>query len=168
MALIQRKNSWRILTFSSMILLFVSLLITLSAINRFIRKKDSRSVPVLTKSDIQTQKNFDIVIPKAKPFSAYADIISQRDIFKLPYEQFDLTSRQETDLPQADDSDWIRNYKVSGILVDGDPRCVIEDVAANEIIFLAVGDHLKEAVVEKIEKGRVTFLYNNRRIELTP
>ena len=126
-----------------------------------------------------TQKEFSqtsegvspkIILPEAKPFDNYADVIRSRDIFSIAQPGGKSLAENPNNIPQASfatTQDWIKNLKLVGILMDREPQAVIEDLQKNETVFLSHGQQLDEAVLEEIQEGKVIFLYQGHRIELT-
>ena len=62
--------------------------------------------------------------------------------------------------------DWVKDLKLVGILLDGEPKAVIEDLKKNETLFLSPGQSLGNAVLQEIQEGKVVFVYQGQRVEL--
>lgn len=106
-----------------------------------------------------------IQIPKQKPFSYYQSRIDKRNIFRSPWEKPKAgTSGQQS----GPISDLANEFKIVGIVVDDSPNVILEDVKTNETFFVAEGESIKGATIEKIEEDKVIFIYNGETIELAP
>ena len=118
----------------------------------------------------QDDKSAEIVLPEPKPFNEYGSIIGRRDIFSILQANEQLASSENhNEVPPIaleSTQDWIKNLKLVGILLDGEPRAVIEDSKTNETVFLSHGQQLDKAVLEDIQEGKVIFLYQGHRVEL--
>lgn len=98
-------------------------------------------------------------------FDVYAPIFSGRDLFKTDEERL----MEETSSPQIVSAlvvDWGANYQLAGVIVDGDSRAVLKVLNPPGMEFLAVGDHLGEAVLTKVEENGVWFSYRNQQVQL--
>lgn len=109
-----------------------------------------------------------IVFPESKDFKEYAETIKQRDIFKVIY----ADSRKPKNIkpPKAEKvlySDFIKDYRLVGIMLDRVPRAIVEDLENSDTLFLSPGDSMGEAVLEEVQEDRAIFRYRNNLIELT-
>jgi len=117
-----------------------------------------------SKVDLESKGlNADILANK-EPFSYYERTISQRDIFQAPWEK-----EKEKILGQVEAVlDISRKTKLVGVLLDDDPTAIIEDTDKHKTLFMSIGDKIDGAILEEINEGKVIFLQNNNRIEITP
>ena len=99
------------------------------------------------------------------PFDVYAPIFSGRDLFKTDEERL-IEESASPQIVSAPVVDWGANYQLAGVIVDGDPRAVFKVLNPPGMEFLAVGDHLGEAVLTKVEEKGVWFTYQNQQVQL--
>ena len=111
-----------------------------------------------------------------QPFSYYSDQLEKRDIFRdvrsvVPVENTivnSVTAAEETPAPNLPNPmELVKNLSLVGIVVDRDPMAIIEDQQSKETLFLHLGGQINEAIVEKIEKGKVILNFHGQRVELT-
>ena len=105
-----------------------------------------------------------------KPFAEYAAVFEARDIFESPFEKEAITPVEEPRPVEtvAPVKDLTNDFLLVGIVIDDDPRAIIEDIQNQETLFLSVGEHLGEAVIKEIHEGRVVLDYQGNEIELFP
>ncbi len=97
-------------------------------------------------------------------FDTYKNQIGQRDIFQLPWEREVIPETADTNLTQ----DLSQQIKVIGILLDNDPKAIVEDITGQQTLFMSKGEHIGNAVLEDIQEDKVIFMYNNKKVELAP
>ena len=111
------------------------------------------------------------VLPSPQPFSDYAKTIDERDIFMSALQraqsQAAVTAQPETVTVQPV-LDFSQNFKLVGIILDSDPKAVVEDLKNQRTLFLSYGDQLEGAVLKEIRDGKVIFTINDQSIELVP
>ena len=61
---------------------------------------------------------------------------------------------------------WGAGYRLVGIIVDDNPRAVVEISNPRGVQFLSVGERLGDAVLEKIEEYAVSFRYQGQLVQL--
>ena len=102
------------------------------------------------------------VRPEIKSFSYFETKIGSRNIFFNPWEK-----QQQGTEPSADAGvDLGRQIKLVGIVLDKDPKAIIEDLKGNQTLFLSPGGSINNAVLKEIRGDKVIFLYNNQEVEL--
>ena len=154
-------------------LLLVCMGLTCYIASRVIFKSAENDIlPAPAQEATDTPVSSDNSLLQAKPFSVYAQTLSERDIFASPFQ------KPLVDTPAAASSepapaptptfDLSQNYKLVGIILDNDPQAVIEDIRNQRTLFLSKGDQLEGGVLDEISDGRVVFLFNNQRIEMAP
>ncbi len=169
---VRLKSRLQWLVVCNRLLLIVSIGCVLYAALTFSLQKRSAPSMALQKnfSKIKDDKSEKIVLPEPKPFDAYSGIIARRDIFSiLQRAENPVSPGSQTEVPQVSlksTQDWIGNFKLVGIFLDGEPKAVIEDSQKNETFFLSRGQQLNEAVLEDIQEGKVVFTYQGHRVEL--
>jgi hypothetical protein len=60
-----------------------------------------------------------------------------------------------------------KNLKLVGVVLDGSPVVIIEDLKSKETLFMRKGDSVYGAVVDDIQEGKVIFSYQEQWVELT-
>ncbi len=104
-----------------------------------------------------------LVFSEPKPFDYYAQQLSKKNIFVLPAPLVVKERPNEVIThPKPDPMLFMKNLNLVGIVVDEKPLAVIEDLETKETLFLYSGDHLRDAVVEKITTNKVIF--NNQGV----
>lgn len=96
-------------------------------------------------------------------FDEYAPLFSNRDIFKTEVEQIEAETAR---LSGQNLSTWGAEYKLVGVMVDDQPRAVVEILNPPSVLFLSVGERLGDAVLEKIEAKGVWFRFQGQQIQL--
>ena len=105
-----------------------------------------------------------MVWPEAKPFDYFQEKIGQRNLFYNPWEK----PSQVNPMDQQVNSNFTSQLKLVGIVLDADPKAIIEDLASQQTFFLSKGDNVNNAVVQDILEDKVILIYNNQVVELTP
>ena len=136
--------------------------------NYFLLKEPPEVAVVPSSDDREDIVAADEVLPEPKPFTEYAEIIGKRDIFTSPFQRMPQESSNASEVPPAPAFDLSQNFKVVGIILDKDPKAVIEDVRNRRTLFLSYGDKLEGGTLEEIRDGKVIFLFNGQRVELMP
>ncbi len=166
-----QKHPLRLLVLCNRVLTFVAILCVVYAlINFFVKARQipsssSRKDGSASKDEVAEK----IVLPQAKPFDAYVDIINKRDIFNIAQPKGATPSENPAEaepLPAAAAQDWLKDLKLVGILLDKEPKAVIEDAVKNETVFLSHGQELRSAVLQDIQEDKVIFIYQGHRLEL--
>lgn len=99
-----------------------------------------------------------------QPFESYQRAMEGRDIFQAPWE------KPVEDLPAAGGSasELSKQLKLVGILLDKDPKAILEDLATQQTFFLSPGERIGNAVVEEIREDKVILGFGKERVELVP
>lgn len=109
-----------------------------------------------------------IAPPAVKAFAEYEEVLRKRDIFNLPGSKpADGAAAPAAGPAAVPTVDLQSSYRLVGILLDHDPRAVVEDLKSQETLFLSRGQQLGEITVEDIQQGKVILTYNGQRYELT-
>ena len=114
--------------------------------------------------DMGNVKIPESVFSNLKPFAFYQEKISERNFFQYPWEK----PKQDEGAVKNVTVDLQSQLKVVGILLDREPKVIIEDLRTQQTLFLSRGERIGDAVLETIEEGKAVFLYNGQRIELVP
>jgi len=107
----------------------------------------------------------DVTFSEIKPFNYYKKRIEERDIFELPWEKIKSSKieRFDSKIPELG-----RHIKVIGIVLDQDPKVIIENLKTRETLFLSKGERYGDMILQEIYEDKAVFLYNNEQIELAP
>ncbi len=114
---------------------------------------------------IPTENSRPVVTSSGKDFSFYEQNLQNRDVFKLPWEE---PAKEQGSSSVAQVSSLSDQIKIKGILLDQDPKVVLEDVATHQTSILSVGENINGAVLKAIQADKVIFNYNNQDVELIP
>ena len=118
-------------------------------------KDDAKDVP-------NSEQN---IIPTTdKSLESYLSAAESRDLFLGPWEKEENSGNPNGE-PQLNLSDEV---KILGIVLDKDPKVIVEDVKAGQTFFLSKGEAIKGAQLIEIQEDRAIFSYNGKKIELLP
>jgi type II secretory pathway component PulC len=118
----------------------------------------NKKAAVVIETNLQGSKIF----PDVKSVSYYETVLSQKDVFLAPWEKPDVSNGTQ---PPAD---TVSNLKVVGIILDQDPKAIVENTQTSETLFLSAGEEVGGAKVESIFSDKVVFQYQGRQFELSP
>jgi hypothetical protein len=112
----------------------------------------------------------EFAVPPVKSFEEYDVIQKEQDVFVLPGERAgsSVSPVVENTVINPAPQDLIKNFRLVGIVLDRNPVAIIEDIMNNSTQFLTQGAKVGEAVIEKIQEGRVILLHGDQRIEMVP
>lgn len=103
----------------------------------------------------------DLSVPA---FESYRPAMEGRDIFQAPWEKPVVETAASGDSA----SELIQQLKLVGILLDNDPKAIIEDLTTQQTFFLSSGEKIRDAVVEEIREDKVILGLAQEKIELVP
>jgi hypothetical protein len=103
-------------------------------------------------------------ITEGQTFDAYRESMEARDIFQAPWEK-PAAGGAPAGNPALE---LAKNLRVVGILLDADPKAIIEDMAMKQTFFVSPGDRVGGALLEEIREDRVILIFNEERVELVP
>ncbi len=103
-------------------------------------------------------------VVEAKPFEFYAGKIEGRDVFEAPWEK----PVPDSQAPADPASGLSKRLKVVGILLDEDPKAIIEDLETKQTFFLSPKERVGDIVVDEILEDKVIVIFNEEKVELTP
>ncbi len=92
-----------------------------------------------------------------KPYNHYSNLIKTRDIFSRPEGKSELIDGG---------SQLEKKFRLVGIVLDGDPEAIVEDLQTRKTLFLHEGDFLKGSKVQQIQEGKIILLVDDQEIEL--
>jgi type II secretory pathway component PulC len=130
---------------------------------KYFKQKDAVNLESIVNEKVKS-KIADDRAAKAdiQPFEFYSAEVLKKDLFQLPWEQ----NTDNIDVTQTSSSAVLQSLLLTGIVLDKDPKAVIEDPKSGQTYFLSVGDEINGAKVQKIEPDRVLFEYGGETIEL--
>ena len=99
---------------------------------------------------------------QSKPFSVYEEGINKRNLFQPAGEPSGL-GQDKAPSPPPDLGSKIR---LIGILMDKDPKAIVEDLQDQQTHFLSRGEAIGTILLEDIQADKVIFVYDNQRIEM--
>ncbi len=102
------------------------------------------------------------LLQENKPFALYQTKIEQRDLFHSPW---DKPKEAVSDAVTAN-TEFSKQLKLIGVVLDEDPKAIIEDTKTRETVFLSVGESISGAVIEEIKEGKVILRLNEEKVEL--
>ena len=156
---------------STRILLLICLICVIYIGSSFVLKEPV-NLDTLAQSE-QPKKEGEAIVEEAaqvpKSFDLYSETLSKRDIFASPFQRA-MTDSPASTAPDApvQTFDLAQNFKIVGIVLDKDPKVIIEDVRNQRTLFLSAGDKLEGGTLEEIHEGKAIFNFNEQRIELVP
>jgi len=161
------KNSFDFLKIATRSLLFIAM-ISLFYMLFFLFVKQNDRPDFFIPTDLQNVgqlSSSDLFFPEAGAFDDYARVMESRDLFEAIYGREFTFGKKTT---PVSDLDFEKNFRLVGILLDGDPRAIVEDLKNKQTLFLSEGQEVGDAVLESIEKGKVIFISGEKVIELVP
>jgi len=105
----------------------------------------------------------DIAAMKVRSFRVYEQSIKARNLFEpLRSDDLKLDPRvMQKALPALH-----KRIKLIGILIDSDPKAIVEDLKEKQIHFLSKGESIGTVLLEDIQEDKVIFKYDNEKIEM--
>ncbi|OGX37657.1 MAG: hypothetical protein A3G91_04570 [Omnitrophica WOR_2 bacterium RIFCSPLOWO2_12_FULL_50_9] len=103
-------------------------------------------------------------ISDPRPFDFYDEEIAGRDFFQNPWQKSEGTASSLA----GSASEIGRQLKLVGILLDNDPKAIIEDAATQQTFFVSTGERIGEALVEEIREDKVILIFHEEKVELVP
>lgn len=130
--------------------------------------KEGKQNVLIPEERKKVEEAFPQIIERArievKPFEVYKDTISQRDVFLAPWEKGEIPTGGAGESAQ----EFKRQYKLVGIVMDQQPKAILEDSKTQISLFVIRGEKIGEGVVEEIQEGKVVVLLGGEKIEFTP
>jgi hypothetical protein len=101
----------------------------------------------IKRASSQKARNFEReVSPEVKPFLYYLEMVQRRDIFAPVKLEGAENPQEETKKELAA---ILKELKLVGISLSGDPEVIIEDMKANKTYFLKEGDSINNFKIDK-------------------
>lgn len=101
---------------------------------------------------------------KEKSFDYYQELFNERNVFEMPRQQ----SGMDKIIDIKSTVDLSKKLKVIGILLDKNPRAVVENLKEKQTYFISVGERIEDALVKEIHANKVVFIYDDKTVELSP
>ncbi len=88
----------------------------------------------------------------AEPLDAY------NAVFQTPVFGFQ-TEQTAAPVQQTAMSELIRDFRLKGVMLSGEPEALVEDARSQKTLFLKVGDPMGEVRVKAIQEGNIVLEY---------
>lgn len=128
--------------------------------------------PVLSARPSQALKELKGSLEKSgdqTSFEGHAAVFEKRDYFGFAPEKAVSTKQNSpTEDSRAREREISRDFKIVGIVIDHDPRLIVEDTKKKSTLFLSRGESLGQAVLKDIKQGRAIFFCEGHNFELAP
>lgn len=118
------------------------------------------SAPIL---DVVPQ---DIALDTWSPFDAYAPVFDSRDIFKTDEEKVLEATQHAIMNDVIGAGQWGDGYLLVGVIVDSDPRAIVQELNPPGVRTLKLGDRLGDATLIDVQDGLAVFQRQEMRVEL--
>lgn len=166
----KQEFSFDILKISNRIFLVLSVLILAYILMTYARGSDKGKIALdepekMIKEEKGAEKTAPVetFLEENKPFSFYQQKIERRDIFHSPWDK----PQEAADAPPAAvNAELPKQLKLIGVVLDDDPKAIIEDAQTRETVFLSIGESISGAVIEEIKEGKVILRLNEEKVEL--
>ena len=163
-----------VLALSIRVLAVTACVILLFVLNKYalLRTKP----PAALEPSFQAQITEDISSPSGKgeespvraietrSFESYQQTMEGRDVFQAPWEK----PVQAAPAPGASAVELSKQLKLVGILMDKDPKAIVEDLGAQQTFFVSPGERIGNAIVEEIREDKVILIFGQEKVELVP
>lgn len=132
--------------------------------------------PAALEPSFQTQIAEDISSPsgkweempvpaiEARSFESYKQTMEGRDVFQAPWER-PVQEVAASNIPAAE---LAKQLKLVGILLDKDPKAIVEDLGTQQTFFVSPGERIGNAVVGEIRQDKVILIFGQEKVELVP
>ena len=101
---------------------------------------------------------------EVRPFDSYKPAMEGRDIFQAPWEQ----PAQDIPAPGVSSTELVKQLKLVGILLDKDPKAIVEDLGTQQTFFVSPGERIGNAIVQEIRQDKVILIFGQEKVELVP
>lgn len=110
------------------------------------------------------EEGVPVAAVEVRPFDSYKPAMEGRDIFQAPWEK----PAQEVSVPNASVAELTKQLKLVGILLDEDPKAIVEDLGTKQTFFVSPGEQIGNAVVGEIRPDKVILIFGQEKVELVP
>jgi len=101
---------------------------------------------------------------EVRPFYSYKPAMESRDIFQAPWEQ----PAQDIPASSVSSTELVKQLKLVGILLDKDPKAIVEDLGTQQTFFVSPGERIGNAIVQEILQDKVILIFGQEKVELVP
>jgi hypothetical protein len=112
----------------------------------------------------EEEEGLPVAAIEVRPFDVYKPAMEGRDIFQAPWEK----PAQEVSAPNASAAELAKQLKLVGILLDKDPKAIVEDLGTHQTFFVSPGEQIGNAVVGEIRPDKVILIFGQEKVELVP
>ena len=131
-------------------------------VKNFVLPKEQTDSGVVSARKARVEKTEpDVLMTEIRPFEEIQAVLDQRNLFKSPWEKTD-----EPEAQQEETTSSLSDLKLIGLVLDSDPRAIIEDKRSGEVKFMSVGEEISGAVLTEIFDTKAVFSLNDEKIEL--
>lgn len=162
------KPQFNIFGVIDLVLIICSLAIAGYMISKYVlhstaEEKASVDIKGKDKDEIAARK---LALGEAKAIGPYLEQLRERDLFQSPWQQ---TKTSDTKGATASTgAEALKQFKLVGVVLDKDPKAIIEDSQSKETLFVSKGQSVGSGIVEDISEGKVHIKYNGQIVELVP
>jgi hypothetical protein len=101
---------------------------------------------------------------ETRSFESYKQTMAGRDVFQAPWEK----PVQAASASGASAAELSKQLKLVGILMDKDPKAIVEDLGTQQTFFVSPGERIGNAIVEEIREDKVILIFGQEKVELVP
>lgn len=101
---------------------------------------------------------------ETRSFESYKQTMEGRDVFQAPWEK----PVKEIPASSASAAELAKQLKLVGILLDKDPKAIVEDLGTQQTFFVSPGEEIGNAVVGEIRQDKVILFFGQEKVELVP
>lgn len=101
---------------------------------------------------------------ETRSFESYKQTMAGRDVFQAPWEK----PVQSAPASGASAAELSKQLKLVGILMDKDPKAIVEDLGTQQTFFVSPGERIGNAIVEEIREDKVILIFGQEKVELVP
>ncbi len=155
-----------VLALSIRILAVMACIILVFVLNKYARTPPpvTQAVENIPVAKEKKESDLSIAAVEVRPFDSYQAVMEGRDIFQAPWEK----PVEETPASKTSASELTKQLKLVGILLDKDPKAIVEDLSTQQTFFVSPGEQIGNAVVEEIRQDKVILIFGQEKVELVP
>ncbi len=112
----------------------------------------------------EEEEGVPVAAIEVRPFDIYKPAMEGRDIFQSPWEK----PAREVSTPNVSAAELAKQLKLVGILLDKDPKAIVEDIGTHQTFFVSPGEQIGNAVVGEIRSDKVILIFGQEKVELVP
>ncbi len=117
-------------------------------------------------SAVPSREDEELPVPalEARPFESYKQTMGGRDVFQAPWEKPAVAVAA----PNTSASELAKQLKLVGIMLDKDPKAIVEDLATQQTFFVSPGEKIGNVIVSEILEDKVILIFGQEKVELVP